>query len=301
MCEGPVGQPHRQVRQAGPAGPDGIADVGRHRDRGDIVGKHKVQDRQVMRCEVPEDVDVGLHQAKVDPDRVDELDVAYFPAADELADALNGRGVAVRVVAHEHQARAEGERGQLLSLGDRRGQRFLHQYVLAGLQGAAHKIEVGRGGCRDGHRSDGRVAKDRIVGVGGPDSGVRAEDGPGPFDLEIAQPVQPERRRSQRGTDEIRPPVASTDHRQPDRHAEFLLLASGSHRYQSFVAPHTCHPTRHVRLQLHAKLIARGRHIARKVSAHAFPHCPWSPRTAGRAPVTPTCRVVSPREVGWSM
>ena len=136
-----------------------------------------------MRCEVPEDVDVGLHQAEVDPDRVDELDVAYFSAADELADALNGRGVAVRVIAHEHQARAEGERGQLLSLGGGRGQRLLDQYVLAGLQGAAHKIEVGRGGCRDGHRGDGRVAEDRIVGVGGPDGGVRTEDGPGPFDL----------------------------------------------------------------------------------------------------------------------
>ena len=139
-----------------------------------------------MRSEVPQDVHVGLHQAKIDPDRVDELNLAYFSAADKFADALHGRGVAVRVIAHEHQTRAEGERGQLLSLGGGRGQRLLYQYVLTGLQSAAHKIEVGRGGCRDGHGGDRRVGEDRIKGVGGPDGGIRTEDGFGPFGPEIA-------------------------------------------------------------------------------------------------------------------
>ena len=36
----------------------------------------EVEDRQVVRGQVPEDVDVGLDQAEVDPDRVDEQDVA---------------------------------------------------------------------------------------------------------------------------------------------------------------------------------------------------------------------------------
>src|SRR5215468_1992572 len=177
-----------------------------------------------MRPQIPEDIDVWLHQAKVDSDRVDELDVAYLTAADELADALNSRGVAVRVVAHEHQARVAGQRGQLLSLGDGRGQRFLHQDVFTGLQCAPDEIEVGRGGCRDGHSGGVRVAEDLLVGVGEPDRGVRAEDSPGPFNLEIAQPVQPEGWRGKCGSDEVRPPVASADYRQPDRHAKSLHL-----------------------------------------------------------------------------
>ena len=40
------------------------------------AGQDEVEDRQVVRREVPEHVDVGLHQAEVDPHRVDELDVA---------------------------------------------------------------------------------------------------------------------------------------------------------------------------------------------------------------------------------
>ena len=118
--EGSVRQPHRQVAPGRPGRPrSGSPTWAATADRGDVLGKHEVQDRQVMRREVPEDVDVGLHQAKVDPDRVDELDVAYLPAADELADALDSRGVAVRVVAHEHQA-PSGARARPASLPRRR-------------------------------------------------------------------------------------------------------------------------------------------------------------------------------------
>ena len=46
------------------------------RDRDHVVRQDEVQDRQVVRSEVPQHVDVGLHQAEVDPHRVDELDVA---------------------------------------------------------------------------------------------------------------------------------------------------------------------------------------------------------------------------------
>src|SRR5262249_61531341 len=104
-----------------------------------------------MRPQIPEDIDVWLHQAKVDSDRVDELDVAYLAAADELADALNSRGVAVRVVAHEHQARVAGKGGQLLSLRDGRGQRVFPPGVLSRLPCAPGGSEAGRGGgwrCR---------------------------------------------------------------------------------------------------------------------------------------------------------
>ena len=48
-------------------------------------GKDEVEDRQVVRSEVPEHVDVGLDQPEVDPHGVDELDVAELACADQLA------------------------------------------------------------------------------------------------------------------------------------------------------------------------------------------------------------------------
>ena len=54
--------------------------LGRHGDRCAIVGQDEVEDRQVVGGEVPEDVDVRLHQPEVDAHRVDELDVAELAA-----------------------------------------------------------------------------------------------------------------------------------------------------------------------------------------------------------------------------
>ena len=77
--KGASGQPHRQVGHAGSSRPDRVTGVGGHRRRHHMLREHEVQDRQVMRGEVPEHVHVRLHEAQVDPDRVHELDLADLP------------------------------------------------------------------------------------------------------------------------------------------------------------------------------------------------------------------------------
>ena len=62
--------------------PDGVGAVGRDGLHGDAVRQQVVQDREVVGSQVPQHVDVGLHETEVDPYGVDELDVAERPAAD---------------------------------------------------------------------------------------------------------------------------------------------------------------------------------------------------------------------------
>ena len=66
----------RQVGDAGDAGADGVGAVGGDRDRRAATGQDEVEDREVVRREVPEHVDVRLHEAQVDAHRVDVLEVA---------------------------------------------------------------------------------------------------------------------------------------------------------------------------------------------------------------------------------
>ena len=87
-----------------------------------------------MRREVPQDVDVGLDEAEVDPHRIDEQDLAEHAVGDELADAQNRRGVAVGVVGHQHEIAhprlVDHDLGRRIVVG----QRLLDQHVLARAQ-----------------------------------------------------------------------------------------------------------------------------------------------------------------------
>ena len=107
--------------------PMALTDTGRTSGGQDVV-----DDRQVVRGEVPQHVDVGLDEAEVDAHGVEVLDVADVAAVDELADVLHGRRVAVRVVAHQHEAGIVGGLDELAPLGDRRRERLLDEHVLAG-------------------------------------------------------------------------------------------------------------------------------------------------------------------------
>ena len=103
-----------------------------------------------MRREVPEDVDVALDQAKVDPDRVEKLKLAEHPGAHELADALDRGRVAVGVVAHQHDALLLGRVHEGASFGVARCERLLDQNVLARFDRGHRDLEVG--GRRRSHR-----------------------------------------------------------------------------------------------------------------------------------------------------
>ena len=76
VAEGPAGQRQRQVADAGLAGAERVGAVGGDAERPQPAGQDEVEDRQVVRREVPEHVDVGLDEAEVDAHRVDEEDVA---------------------------------------------------------------------------------------------------------------------------------------------------------------------------------------------------------------------------------
>ena len=64
--------------------------------------QHEVQDRQIVRGQIPEHVDVRLYEPEVDPDRVHVLDLADLAVTDELTDPLYRWRVAVGVIAHQH-------------------------------------------------------------------------------------------------------------------------------------------------------------------------------------------------------
>ena len=72
----PLGSGEGQVPDAGLAGAERVRAVGRHLERAQAAGQDEVEDRQVVRREVPEHVHVGLDEAEVDPHRVDEQDLA---------------------------------------------------------------------------------------------------------------------------------------------------------------------------------------------------------------------------------
>ena len=46
-----------------------------------------------MGAKIPQDIDIGLDQAKIDPDRVNELDLADLSPADQLRECAARPGV----------------------------------------------------------------------------------------------------------------------------------------------------------------------------------------------------------------
>ncbi len=106
-----------QVADAGPAGSDRVGAVGGHGHRPAVGRQHDVEDRQVVRREIPEHVDVALHQPQVDPHGVDVVDLPQRAAAHEVADAPDHRRVAVGVVAHEDPLVGLGRRDDRPALG----------------------------------------------------------------------------------------------------------------------------------------------------------------------------------------
>lgn len=81
----------------------------------------------------PEHVDIGLHQTKVDPDRVDVENIAQHPVGDGVANRGDGGRVAEGVVDHQHSIGLLSRGDHPLGGFDGVGQRLFDQHVLAGL------------------------------------------------------------------------------------------------------------------------------------------------------------------------
>ena len=155
----PLGERHREVADAGLAGAERIGAVRRDRCHVESAGQDEVHDRQVVRREVPEHVDVGLDEPEVDADAVDEEDVAEEAVRDQLADLQDGRRVAVGVVGHQHEAALPRRLDHLDALRRDVGERLLDDDVLARLERREHDRMVRARRCRDGDRVDRRVAR----------------------------------------------------------------------------------------------------------------------------------------------
>ena len=111
-----------------------------------------VEDRQIVRRQVPDDVHVVLKHAEVDAHAVDEVEVADLAGLDDLFDLLDGAAVDVGVVDHQDAAGFAGGGDQLLGFVDRCGQRLFDEHVFAGAERAnAHRgVRVDRRGDGDG-------------------------------------------------------------------------------------------------------------------------------------------------------
>ena len=135
--------------------------------------EHVVEDRQVVRGQVPQHVDVGLDQTEVDPHRIDEEDVAEVPLLDHAGDVLHRRRVAVGVVAHQDAALLGGDGEHLLGVTDAGRDRLLDQHVLAGAQGPHGEIAVRGRRSGDGDGLHGRVVEHPVDAVGRRRAGKR--------------------------------------------------------------------------------------------------------------------------------
>ena len=135
-------------------GHDAVAVVmaagGRHRQL--FEGHQVVHDGDVVRRQVPDDVDVLLEQPQVDAGRVVIDDVPEFALADQFLDLAHRPGVNEGVVDEQHLLFLLGQLDQLLGLLDRFGHRLFQPQVPAALDGPLGQLEVGgdRRGDGDG-------------------------------------------------------------------------------------------------------------------------------------------------------
>ena len=83
-----------------------------------------VDDREIVRRQIPQHVDVGLEQAKVHSNGVVVADATELAAVDQFGDPLHGASEQERVIDHEHDALPARQRHQLLGLGDGGAHRF---------------------------------------------------------------------------------------------------------------------------------------------------------------------------------
>ena len=199
----------RHVRDVGQVRVD-VAITGRldvHRLHAD----HVIEDREIVRREVPEHVHVGLEKAQVDPQRVVVRDLAERAASGELAQLLHRAREQERVVDEQRDLLPRGERDQLLALGGARAHRLLDQYVLAALDRAPRQREVRRHRRRDQHRGDVGAVDGRL-GLGfARRAGRHAPRLFEPRRIALGDRLHLEAARRDEIAQQVRPPVAEAD------------------------------------------------------------------------------------------
>src|SRR5262249_30688071 len=84
----------------------------------DVVIEEMVDDRQVVRPEVPQAIHVGLEQAEVHAHGVEVANSSEFAGIDPLPDGLHRAGKKKRVIHHQDAPHARRKINELLCLDD---------------------------------------------------------------------------------------------------------------------------------------------------------------------------------------
>ena len=146
-----------------------------HADRADALGLQAggvEDDREIVRGEVPDDVDVALENAQVQPGAVDVEHIAQHAALDDLFHLVDAGRILEGVVHHQDLAVLLRKRDQFLGLVDLGRQRLLDQDMLAGLERLLRQRIVRADVRADGNGIDRRVVDDVVVVGGGLDARV---------------------------------------------------------------------------------------------------------------------------------
>jgi hypothetical protein len=119
----------------------------------------ELQDRQIVRRQIPQDVDVRLEEPQVDPHRVDVEQVAEAAGRHLPADFLDGAGEQEGVIDEDLPPQARRQREQRFAFLDRGRERLFDEHVASGLEAAPGHLEMARHGNRDGDEVRPRIEK----------------------------------------------------------------------------------------------------------------------------------------------
>ncbi len=191
------------AQRIGPGRGDGL--------RPQPAGEDEVEDRQVVRSQIPEDVDVGLHQAKVDPGGIDVQDVAEYTLGDDIADVLDSGCVAVGVV--DHQDPVGVLSGQHHRSGGLRAvrERLLHHDVLARSQRGKGYRRMRASRCRNCHGIDVVASQQSLQRRLHLDRRPRTDHLASAVLVEVTDGDQVPVRRAAEVADKVRTPVTGSD------------------------------------------------------------------------------------------
>ncbi len=208
VCEDVVREAHLDVRDIVYAGAHAGASARADRDR--VSLQHVHQYGEVVRRQVPEDVDIVLEQAQVEPRRVHVVNLAELAARHDLPQRADGRVVLERMTHHQREAHPLRDVNELLTLRAARRERLLHHHVLAREQSRLRQTVV---------RPDGRGDYDRLDIR--PQHLLEIRSGSHPRILrlyprqscrvEVHDPLQISIRHLAEVADQLRPPVTETD------------------------------------------------------------------------------------------
>ncbi len=125
--------------------------------------QQKIHDGNVMRRQIPNDVDIVLKQTEVDAYGIEIIDVADIAVIQILFDQPHGAGVNKGVIQHQHQLFLIRQFHQFFGLRRGGGHGFFEHHVFAGQQRRLGYLIMGEYRRADRHRIDVRRLDDLLI------------------------------------------------------------------------------------------------------------------------------------------